>query len=280
MPSYRDSRVLEYHGIFFSCIHDETLRETVSLKDHALIHLIGGILEIAGPGRTIRLSPGECIFVRKDCNITLAKSCGPAGEPFKAVAMIFERSFLLGYYRRSRPEIGPVSAVRPENPLRKIPARPDVSGLFQSLLPYFWSEEKPDREWADMKKTEGLRCLLKTDANLYASLFDFTSRWKIDLREFMEENYMMELSLPDFAHFSGRSLSAFNRDFRRIFGEPPQKWLIRRRLELARELLAKGDVRVQDAMADAGFCNFSHFSRVYKARFGYPPSEEKKHDAR
>jgi AraC-like DNA-binding protein len=278
MPSYQDSRVLAYHGISFSCIHDETLRETFSLKDHALVHLIGGTLEISGPGRTLRISPGECIFVRKDCNITLAKSCGPAGEPYKAVTMVFDRAFLLGYYRRSRPEIAPVSAVRPASPLRKIPARPDVSGLFQSLLPYFWSEEKPDREWADMKKTEGLRCLLKTDESLYASLFDFTSRWKIDLKGFMEENFMLELSLADFANYSGRSLSAFNRDFRRIFGVPPQKWLIRRRLELSRELLQKGDVRVQDAMADAGFGNFSHFSRIYKETFGHPPSEEKKRE--
>ena len=276
MPSYQESRVLEYHGIFFSCIHDETLRETFSLKDHALIHLIGGILEISGPGRTLQISPGECIFVRKDCNVTLAKACGLAGEPYKAVTMVFERDFLLFYYRRSRPEIIPVSAVRAESPLRKIPARPDVSGLFQSLLPYFWSAEKPDREWADMKKTEGLRCLLKTDANLYASLFDFTSRWKIDLREFMEKNYMMELSLAEFANYSGRSLSAFNRDFRRIFGAPPQKWLIQRRLELARDLLGSDGMRVQDAMTDAGFSNFSHFSRIYKERFGYPPRDEKK----
>lgn len=100
MPSYQDSRVLAYHGISFSCIHDETLRETFSLKDHALVHLIGGTLEISGPGRTLRISPGECIFVRKDCNITLAKSCGPAGEPYKAVTMVFDRAFLLGYYRR------------------------------------------------------------------------------------------------------------------------------------------------------------------------------------
>ena len=277
MPHYPNSRVLSYHGISFSCIHDETLREQFMLKDHALIHLIGGMLEISGPERTIRLSPGECIFVRKDCKLSLTKSCGLEGEPYKAVTMVFERQFLLDSYRRLRPETGPVHAVRAQSPLRKIPARPDVTGLFQSLLPYFWSDEKPEREWADMKKAEGLRCLLKTDENIYASLFDFTSRWKIDLKEFMEANYMLELSLPDFANYTGRSLSAFNRDFRRVFGAPPQKWLIRRRLELARELLRRGSCHVQDVMADAGFGNLSYFSRAYKETFGYPPSEEIRH---
>ena len=276
MSSYLDSRVLEYHGISFSCIHDETIREEFSLKDHALIYLIGGNLEISGPDRSFRLLSGECLFVRRDCRLTLIKSCGPKGEPFKAVTMVFGRRFLLAYYRRSRPEIAPVSAVRPESPLRKIPARPDVSGLFQSLLPYFWSEERPDREWADMKKTEGLRCILKTDTNLYASLFDFRSRWKIDLRGFMEDNFMMELSLTDFAHYTGRSLSAFNRDFRREFGVPPGRWLIHKRLELARTLLRAGKCRVQDAMADAGFGNFSYFSRTYKEVYGHSPRDEKK----
>ncbi len=276
MPSYQDSRVLSYHGISFSCIHDETIQERFTLKDHALIHLIGGNLEISGHGRTVRLAPGECVFLRKDCSISLIKSCGPEGEPFKAVTMLFDRRFLLAYYRRSRPDILPVDAVRSERPWRKIPPRPDVTGLFQSLLPYFWSAEKPDREWADMKKTEGLRCILKTDPNVYASLFDFTSHWKIDLREFMEENYTMELSLPDFAHYTGRSLSAFHRDFRREFGMPPQKWLIRKRLELARNLLQAGGGKVQDVMADVGFGNFSFFSRAYKAAFGCSPREEKK----
>ena len=273
---YQNSRVLEYHGISFSCIHDETLREAFALKDHALIHLIGGTLEISVPERTIRLSPGECIFVRKDCNVSLAKSCGAGGEPYKAVTMIFERRFLLSFYRRSRPEIVPVRAVRADSPLRKIPGRPDVTGLFQSLLPYFWSDERPDREWADMKKTEGLRCLLKTDPNIYASLFDFTSRWKIDLKEFMEENFVLDLPLSDFANYTGRSLSAFNRDFRSIFGFSPEKWLIRKRLDLARELLRSGSERVQDVMADAGFGNLSYFSRAYKEAFGHPPSEEKR----
>ena len=244
------------------------------LRDHALIYLIGGALEISGPERTIRLGPGECIFVRKDCKLLLSKSCSADGTPYKAVTMTFERQFLLDYYRRSRSGKIPSGAVRSESPLRRIPSRPDVTGLFQSLLPYFWSDEQPDREWADMKKTEGLRCLLKTDGNIYASLFDFTSRWKIDLKAFMEENFCLELSLLDFANYTGRSLSAFNRDFRRIFGTPPQKWLIRKRLELARDLLRGGSRHVQDAMADAGFGNLSYFSRAYKEAFGCPPSAE------
>ena len=271
-----DSRVLEYGGISFSCIHKENAREVFSLQDHALIYLSGGKLEIIGPEQTLRLVPGECAFIRKDCRLTLAKSRENEGSPFKAVTMSFSRKFLMEYYRRIRTGAVPLGAERAEDPVLKIPARPDVSSLFSSLMPYFWSEEKPDREWLDMKMTEGLMCILKTDPNVYASLFDFTSRWKIDLVQFMEENFTADLSLEEFANYTGRSLAAFNRDFRKAFGEAPRKWLYSRRLDYARTLLRDRGCRVQEAMADAGFCNLSHFSRIYKAAFGHAPSEESK----
>ena len=276
MSIVEDSRVLEYGGVAFSCIHKENTREVFSLRDHALIYLSGGKLEIIGPEGTTRLSPGECAFIRKDRRVTLAKSREKEGAPYKAVTMRFSRKFLLEYYRSVRDDGIPTWAEREEDPVLKIPARPDVSALFQSLMPFFWSDEKPDKEWLDMKMTEGLMCILKTEPNVYASLFDFTSRWKIDLVGFMDENYMAELSLTEFANYTGRSLSSFNRDFRKAYGQAPQKWLIAKRLDLSKELLQTRGCKVAEAMSDAGFSNLSYFSRAYKERFGHSPSEEKR----
>ena len=274
----QDSRVLEYGSVSFSCIHKEDSRELFSLKEHALIYLAGGKLEILAPDGATCLVPGECAFIRKDCHLTLAKSREKDGAPFKAVTMAFPRRFLLEYWRRTDDEDRPAAAVRSSDPVLKIPARPDVSSLFQSLMPYFWSAEKPDRQWLDAKMTEGLRCLLKTDPNVHASLFDFTSRWKIGLVDFMEENYMEDLSLGDFASYTGRSLSTFNRDFRKAYGMPPEKWLTARRLQLARRLLRERGCKVQEAMADSGFGNLSYFSRAYRQAFGHPPSAERNLD--
>ena len=269
-----DSRVLEYGNVAFSCIHKENSREEFSLRDHALIYLSGGKLEIIGPEGVSVLSQGDCAFVRKDCRVTLAKSREKDGAPYKAVTMRFTREYLLRYYRSLRGVPVPVWARRGEDPVVTIPSRPDVSALFQSLMPFFWSDENPDRTWLELKMAEGLMCILRTDPNLYASLFDFTSRWKIDLVGFMEENYMAEMSLSDYAHYTGRSLSTFNRDFREAYGIPPRKWLVRKRLDLAREILRGRGCEVQEAMADAGFGNLSSFSRAYKSAFGHPPSKE------
>ncbi len=218
------------------------------------------------------MTPGESVFIRKDCSVTLTKSMGDDGSPFKSVMIIFERKFLLKFYRNIKSEN--VTAERSSSPVMMIPSRPDTASLFTSLMPFFWSEDKPTKEWVAGKKMEGLDCILRTDSNVYASLFDFSGRWKIDLAAFMEENYTQDLSLSEFANYTGRSLSSFNRDFRKIYGMMPQKWIIAKRLEKARELLQQKPQRVQDVMSDVGFTNLSHFSRIYKETYGHSPKEE------
>lgn len=119
---------------------------------------------------------------------------------------------------------------------------------------------------------EGVYALLRTETNLYASLFDFTEPWKIDILGYMNENYICDLSMDDMASYTGRSLSTFKRDFAKVSDLTPQKWIIQRRLKAAHELLASGKQRVTDVCYHVGFKNLSHFSRIYKETYGVAPS--------
>jgi AraC-like DNA-binding protein len=51
---------------------------------------------------------------------------------------------------------------------------------------------------------------------------------------------MFNMSLEKLGYLTGRSLSTFNRDFKKLFNTTPQKWLTDKRLELAHyQLLEK-----------------------------------------
>ena len=119
---------------------------------------------------------------------------------------------------------------------------------------------------------EGVYVLLNTDRNLYASLFDFVEPWKIDILDYLNENYMCDLSMKEIASYTGRSLATFKRDFAKVGDLTPQKWIIRRRLEAAHELIRSGKKKVPEACVDVGFKNLSHFSKVYKEIYGVAPS--------
>lgn len=98
---------------------------------------------------------------------------------------------------------------------------------------------------------------------------------KIDLLDFMQKNYRLDYSMTEFAKASGRSLSTFKRDFRKISELSPERWLTDYRLRSAVELLRRGR-RVSDACFDVGFKNVSHFSAIFKRKFGITPGEVRK----
>lgn len=95
---------------------------------------------------------------------------------------------------------------------------------------------------------------------------------KADLSYFMETNFTQNLSLEEMSKLTGRSLSAFKKDFVKLFGTSPQRWLVNKRLERAHYLLNKSADSVATIAYECGFENTSHFSRVYKLKYGETPT--------
>lgn len=242
-------------------------------REHTLVYLCSGELEIEQEGRRTVLHEGECAFMRRDHRMILQRRVSQA-KPYRSVVLKFSRNFLREFYQQLDRRSLPAYAQRNRDSLYLLPAdRPDIRNLFRSVLPFFEAEVKPSEELLRLKMAEGVYVLLNTDKSLYASLFDFTDPWKIDLMDFMEQNFMDDLSLEEMASYTGRSLSTFKRDFRKYSELTPQRWIIRRRLEAAYELLRTSRRKVSEVCGKVGFKNLSHFSKIYKERYGVSPTE-------
>ena len=92
--------------------------------------------------------------------------------------------------------------------------------------------------------------------------------------DFLDKNYMCDLSIEEIANYTGRSLDTFKRDFMKVSDLPPQKWIIRRRLEAAHALIRSGRENVTDVCYRVGFKNLSHFSKAYKEMYGNSPKND------
>ena len=242
-------------------------------REHTLLYLCSGVLEIEERGKTTVLHEGDCAFMRRDNRMWLRKRV-EEGRPYRSVVLKFSRAFLREFYRTLDSRCLPADAERDRTSLRVLPnRRPDIRSLFESVVPYFDSGEKPSEEVLKLKMTEGMYVLLNTDKNLYASLFDFVEPWKIDILDYLNENYMCDLSMREIASYTGRSLATFKRDFAKISDLTPQKWIIKRRLEAAYDLIRSGKKSVTEVCFDVGFKNLSHFSKVYKEAYGVAPSK-------
>jgi AraC-like DNA-binding protein len=79
------------------------------------------------------------------------------------------------------------------------------------------------------------------------------------------------LSLQQVAAELGLSVSHFSRAFRISTGLPPHQWLLRQRIDAAKQLLAVRDLPLAEVAMSAGFANQSHFTRVFSSAVGVSP---------
>lgn len=241
-------------------------------REHTLIYLCSGELEIEERGKKTVLHKGDCAFMRRDNRMWLQKHVEEGGN-YRSVVLKFKRPFLREFYQTLGRDQIPADSKREKKSLRILPNnRADIRSLFESVIPYFDAGVKPSEEVLKLKMIEGAYVLLNTDKNLYASLFDFVEPWKIDIIDYLNENYMYDLSMEEIASYTGRSLATFKRDFAKVSDLTPQKWIIKRRLEAAHDLIRSGKKRVTEACFDVGFKNLSHFSKIYKEAYGVAPS--------
>lgn len=128
----------------------------------------------------------------------------------------FKRPALRNHLRHMDHDTLPADVTRLESAAIKIEPNLYLGSLFASLRPFLTNNVEPSQEFLDMKFTEALGCILRTDPAFYPTLFDFNEAWKIDLLKFMEEHFTEDMSIEDFATYTGRSLATFKRDFAKI----------------------------------------------------------------
>ena len=145
--------------------------------------------------------------------------------------------------------------------------------FFYSMVPYFGQVQTRSENLLELKFKELLFNVLSNPANapLLAYTNSIMAQHKPLLHEIMEANFSFNLTLSGYARIAQRSLSTFKRDFEEQYHTTPGKWLSEKRLHYAKRLLTSSSKNVNEIAYDSGFENVSHFSRVFKEKFGTAP---------
>jgi AraC-like DNA-binding protein len=92
-------------------------------------------------------------------------------------------------------------------------------------------------------------------------------------RDLIDMRFAEPLDLDALARAAHVSRWHFVRAFRRVFGETPHQYLLKRRIERAKELLRETDRSVTEVSLDVGFRSLGSFSTAFRDLVGEPPSE-------
>jgi AraC-like DNA-binding protein len=91
-----------------------------------------------------------------------------------------------------------------------------------------------------------------------------------DARRFLEAERTRAVRSAELESVTGLGRFELARQFRAAFGTSPYRYLLRRRLDLARELIHAGRPLAEAAL-EAGFADQAHLTRAFRSAFGLPP---------
>jgi AraC family transcriptional regulator len=93
------------------------------------------------------------------------------------------------------------------------------------------------------------------------------------IKEFVDAKIEEELALYEMAQAVQLSTAHFSRMFRKSTGESPHRFVLRHRVERAKEMLRTSDARVLDVAVACGFKTQQHFARAFRQMCGVSPTE-------
>jgi AraC family transcriptional regulator, exoenzyme S synthesis regulatory protein ExsA len=175
-----------------------------------------------------------------------------------------------------------VSENRAQLPITRQPS-PDVDAIvkldltnstkafFQSMIAYF--QDPPSESILELKFRELLLNIMGNPRNqgVLSIVNNIQLHERPSIQHVMEDNFLYNLAMEDFAKIALRSLPTFKREFKAIYKTTPGKWLLHRRLENANLLLNSTSKSVNEIAFECGFENSTHFSRVFKEKYGLSP---------
>lgn len=237
------------------------------IPDHLFLYVAKGKVSFFDGNEIYTYEPGDCCIARRNHLVKFILSS--TTEDFEPILFCFDEEFLRQFQQKHQSKA--VNFLS-ERAIIKVAKNELIESFIQSIKPYYKGVMELDAAFEDIKYEELLIILLRLQPELTGIFFNFDTPQKINLEAYMNRNFRFNVSLERFALLTGRSLSAFKRDFKSVFKDSPSRWLVRRRLQEAHILVQNQGSRPSDIYLELGFESLSHFSAAFKKEFGIAPT--------
>ncbi|WP_416440574.1 helix-turn-helix domain-containing protein [Leeuwenhoekiella sp. A16] len=251
-----------------SCYIGPEISPEQFIPEHFFLYIAKGKIHGYDGNKSQTLKSGEYCLVRKNHLARYNKE--RENDQFEKVVIIFDELFLRKFQKKHDIVSTKFNAAEAFLTLNENALIPN---FITSLMPYYNKGGKIEESFADVKREELLLILLRSQPELTGIFFNYAIPKKINLEAFMHQHYKFNVSIQRFAYITGRSLSAFKRDFKEKFNVTPNRWLMQKRLEEAHFLIEKKNKKPSEIYLELGFEDLSHFSFAFKKHFGQTPTQ-------
>ena len=93
---------------------------------------------------------------------------------------------------------------------------------------------------------------------------------------YLKKHYLEPFDLDHLLKISAMSRSNFMKRFRTVTGSAPKQFVIRKRIAYAARRIATSEIQLSEVALECGFCDSSHFSKVFQQLTGESPRAYRK----
>jgi len=266
------SLMLDGMSVIEFSYHTEGRKGSYFLKDHLLLIVRSGVYTLRFGERTYTVRSNELMFIHKSIAVEFDKKGDPDYDYAIDYMMVFLNDKIVDEFFEFA-AIKPIYPVDDMIPVTVFPTNERIKSYIESLRPYIQNPKDVNEGLIRVKLMELLFHVADSNERFLYQLMQPINKDRGSIAKIMEENITNPVSLNDLAFLSGRSLATFKRDFQAIYHTSPLKWIRNRRLDKAKEMLVETNLTITDICFSSGFENIAHFSKVFKDKFGTPPSE-------
>lgn len=264
------SLLLDGGSIIDQCIVTAGERGTFFLEQHLLYIVLGGAVTLTCGRQSWTVRKNEMILLRKPHSISYEKQGAEDTGLFESLLFAINDDLLKDFLTSQQVQIPQMTE---ELGTQVSPMSERLVAYCWSLAPYFNAPSQTNPGLLRLKVMELLYNVMDCSKNIFRQMLQLRQPVKTDIHRVVEENYTLPISLDELAYLSGRSLSSFKREFIDIYGESPARWIREKRLSKAHDMLRSSSLSVADVAYSLGFENPTHFSRIFKQKYGCAPSE-------
>ena len=256
----------------------DTYLKDVELHHHdfyEVYFLISGDVTYTIESRQYRVMPGDVLLISPR---ELHQICiRPEMSTYERYVLWVDPKLLTGLSTELTDLTRYLDPARPShsNLLR---TKPEQASLLQRLFDQLWQESGSDGYGSDLLQQSLLIQLLVTINRLAGKdtgpLEEQThsSRAVSEVVDYVNLHYSEPLSLEQLADLVYVSKYHLSHEFNRLVGTSVYRYIQKKRLLIARQLLAQGK-RPGEVYSDCGFSDYAGFYRAFRNEYGISPRE-------
>jgi AraC-like DNA-binding protein len=98
------------------------------------------------------------------------------------------------------------------------------------------------------------------------------------VKDYLLASYEEPMDMKKLVRLSGLNEWSLRKGFKLLYGMPVYKFLLSKRMEVAKELLSHENLSVTEVAYHLGYGNHSNFINAFKKVMGFPPGKLKRGD--